>query len=209
MSEPTIESSEFRHPASDMIRSVTEYPGPQIDIEGASSEFDRFIEKYVWSITDTRPYSPRTLVGSLFLATNIGFVITSIYFFRVQDPYASLTAVLTDIAAVASFVYHYRQLDLGPDIRVRAVLAIDYVVAISTIVCSLPYFWKIILEYGASNELEVSLSIFLGTASLIFFLIGGVSSGLQYITYHSMWHILSAASASLIGSVASSGVIGR
>lgn len=208
MSEPAIESAKISRSAPDRIKTVKVYPIIDSDLDEASSSFDFFVDKYVWSITDTRPYAPHTLIGSLFLATNVGFLITSIFFFRVQDPYASLTAILSDMAALASFIYHYRQLELGPDVRVRAFLAIDYVVAISTVVCSLPYFWQIILEYGASNQLEVSLSLILGAASLAFFLVGGVSSGLQYITLHSMWHILSAASASLMGHVASSGGIG-
>jgi len=174
------------------------------------SAFDRidtntgdFIDKYVWSITDTRPYGPQTTIGTIFLTTNVGFLIASIFFYHIQNPYATSIAIMSDVAGVASFIYHYRQLELGPDKRVRTFLAIDYVVAITTIVISLPYFYRIASEYMGSYDKEIIASLIFGVISIVCFLIGAVSSGLQYVVFHGLWHIFSATAASLIGAVAS------
>jgi hypothetical protein len=102
---------------------------------------------------------------------------------------------LTELVSVASFIYHYTQLDpKSQDDTVRLALLIDYVLAFTSIFVGLGY----IFTDGQIPPIEGLISAALGMS---FFLLGctACTDGTPYIVVHSLWHVFSAYCAYSIG----------
>lgn len=79
--------------------------------EGKKFEFIAWAFKY----GDTRPFTEKSLVGWLFLATNLCYLLSSINLWQVEEGIATTYGIIIDTAGLFSFVYHYTQLQYGPN----------------------------------------------------------------------------------------------
>ncbi len=142
----------------------------------------------------TNLYSERTLPGQVFLATNIAYTVVGLILSLQGE---ILLGVFTDICSVASFCYHYVQLQQphgrAQDSTVRLALMIDYMLAITSILIGLSYmiFDQVI---PAPEGLACAILSILCLLSCWVW-----EQGLPYIILHGLWHLFSAASAYYIG----------
>lgn len=146
------------------------------------------------SYADLTPNSEKTLVGQIFLATNVAYAIVGI-FLSLQGEV--LLGVLTDICAVASFTYHYTQLQQPHgrtlDSTVKLALLVDYFFAVTAILVGLFY---LAIDHTLPPVEGIATSI-LGIACLLSCWI--YEYGTPYIILHGMWHLFSAATGYYIG----------
>lgn len=144
------------------------------------------------SYADLRPATPRTPVGLGFLATNIFYLTGGAYLGIKGDVFFG---GLTELAGIVSFAYHYLQLDLGVNrSEVRLVLLLDYITAGATLLTGGAYM----IQAGISHVPVEALFTAIGAlASLSLCWVW--EFGYPYIFWHSLWHILSAATGFLIG----------
>lgn len=120
-----------------------------------------------------------------------------------------LLAILLETVSVASFVYHYTQLDLSSnDPSVRLALLIDYTLAFTSIFVALSYCIVAatpssdqIVWLGSTAVLPPVAGLVSGGLGLVFFALGCTvcSRGTSYILVHGIWHFLSAYCAYVIG----------
>eukprot|EP00980_Cylindrotheca_fusiformis_P004512 scaffold961_cov122-Cylindrotheca_fusiformis.AAC.20 len=95
-----------------------------------------------WALgyADLSPENEATPVGQAFLATNIGYAVAGVLLTLNGD---TLLGGLTEVASIASFIYHYTQLqatmDPMKDKSVRFALLVDYICACSAILVGLVY----------------------------------------------------------------------
>lgn len=155
---------------------------------------DNASDGWALSYADLTPNSERTLLGQAFLATNIAYTAVGI-FLSLQGEV--LLGVFTDICSVASFCYHYAQLQQPygrtNDSIVKLALLVDYLFAITSIFIGLFY-----LVFGhAVPPTEGIICAILSIVSLLSCWVW--ERGLPYLVLHSLWHLLSAASAYYIG----------
>jgi hypothetical protein len=104
---------------------------------------------------------------------------------------------LTELAGLVSFAYHYAQLELGAGRgEVRLALLIDYLTAGSALIVGGIYMVQSGLE-----SLPISV-LFSGLGAIVCLSLCWVwEYGLPYILWHSLWHVLSAYTAYLVGQV--------
>ena len=79
--------------------------------EGKQFELIAWAFKY----GDTRPFSERSVVGWLFLATNVFYFLSSANLYQVDNTVATTYGIIIDVAGLFSFIYHYTQLKYGPN----------------------------------------------------------------------------------------------
>lgn len=147
-----------------------------------------------WALTyaDLAPETHKTPVGVGFLATNMAYTICGLLLVQSGNV---LLGVLTELASVASFAYHFTQLKLGKNQPiVRVALLVDYVVAAATLLAALVY----ILQVGVQN---VPLDgIIASVLAVVFLFLSWVwEEGLPYVINHGMWHLLGAYGGFIIG----------
>ena len=147
-----------------------------------------------WALqyADLSPETEKTPVGQGFLATNVAYTLCGLLL--VQNGNA-LLGVLTELASVASFAYHFSQLKLGKNQPlVRVALLVDYVVAAATLLAALVY----IVQVGIFNvPLE---GIVASVLAVVFLFLSWVwEEGLPYVINHGMWHLLGAYAGFMIG----------
>jgi hypothetical protein len=165
------------------------------------------------SAANLAPDSHKTINGQVFLATNIGYAVAGLVLTVRGDLWFGL---MTDLAAIASFNYHYQQL-LGsvpkegasptptmtnggiPDPvqtpEMRFALLIDYIVASVSILTGAFYLW----QTGQMDSIPVEavevavLSLGCLAACWVW------EAGQPYMIFHSLWHLFSAYAGYLIG----------
>jgi hypothetical protein len=165
------------------------------------------------SAANLAPDSHKTINGKVFLATNIGYAVAGLVLTVRGDFWFGL---MTDLAAIASFNYHYQQL-LGSEPKngdkptptmtsggladpvqtpeMRLALLIDYFVASVSILTGAFYLW----ETGQMDSLPVEavevavLSLGCLAACWVW------EAGQPYMIFHSLWHLFSAYAGYLIG----------
>ena len=143
--------------------------------------------------------TPSTPLGQWFLArSNIVYAVVGLAFTAHWD---WLLGTLTEIVSMASFVYHYTQLDPQSNSRlVKLTLMIDYLLAFSSIGVALGY--AVVSTTSARTAAALPIE---GVASagigLVFFLLGCTTcaTGTPYIVVHSLWHVASAYCSYVIG----------
>ena len=147
-----------------------------------------------WALTyaDLAPETHETPIGLGFLATNLAYTICGLLLVSSGNV---LLGVLTELASVASFAYHFTQLKLGKNQPlVRVALLVDYVVAAATLFAALVY----ILQVGVDKvPLEGIIASVLAVAFL--FLSWVWEEGLPYVFNHGMWHLLGAYAGFMLG----------
>ena len=140
------------------------------------------------------PESETTPIGQAFLATNLAYASAG-FLLSVQGD--ATLGLLTEVVSVASFVYHYTQLQASTmaaqDATVRTALMVDYICAFTSIFVGLVY---LVIDQQLP-PLEGFVSAGAGLACL--FACWVWERGMPYIVLHSMWHLFSAYAAYSVG----------
>lgn len=146
------------------------------------------------SYADMRPESERTAIGQTFLATNIAYAAVGLLLSSQGELFLGF---MTELVSVASFCYHYTQLQQPysrtDDATVKLALLIDYFLAVSSILIGLFY----LLEDRTLPSPEILASSGIGIGCLLACWVW--EKGYPYIVLHSLWHIFSATTAYSIG----------
>ncbi len=151
------------------------------------------------SYADLSPQTPTSPAGIAFLATNVLYGAVGVSLSMNGDVFYG---TLTELAGLVSFAYHYAQLELGAGRgEVRLALLIDYLTAGSALIVGGIYMVQTGLEYLPSSVILSGLS-----AIVCLSLCWVWEYGLPYILFHSLWHVLSAWTAYLVGQVHIMGV---
>merc|ERR1711957_92542 len=157
-----------------------------------AEKLDEVSGDWALSYADLSPVTPKTPSGVSFLATNIGYAGVGLAL-GLQGEY--LLGILTEIAGIVSFWYHYSQLELGQNrSEVRLALLTDYITAGAAIITGGFYMAQI----GISS-LQLEVFGFGGAGILCLGLCWVWEFGYPYLVLHSLWHIFSAYTASLVG----------
>jgi hypothetical protein len=147
-----------------------------------------------WALeyADLSPDTPTTPAGIGFLATNLAYTLCGLLLVAKGNV---LLGVLTELASVASFAYHFAQLKLGKNQPlVRVALLVDYVVAAATLLAALVF----IIQVGIQNvPLE---GIIASVLAVVFLFLSWVwEEGIPYVINHGLWHLLGAYGGFVIG----------
>lgn len=155
---------------------------------------DNTTDGWALSYADLRPESEETAIGQSFLATNIAYAAVG-FFVTAQGEF--LLGFLTELVSVASFFYHYTQLQQPynrTDVStVKLALTVDYILAVSSIVLGMVY---VVMDQTLPPPEVLATSVF-GIGCLLACWVW--EKGYPYIVLHSLWHICSAATAYSIG----------
>ena len=169
------------------------------DLQGYANGIEEQLDEisdWILSYSDLRPDSETTTAGQAFLATNMAYSLAGAYLVQNGD---LLFGALTEITAVASFAYHYGQLEskgVNNLPNVRLALLVDYTLAFSSIGVALYY----LTTSGSGEEILTVLPpavLSLGAlgASWVW------STGRPYMILHGLWHFLSAYTGYLVGAI--------
>lgn len=177
---------------------LTSFPSTQsIEefVEPVTNALDNTTGGWALSYANLDPEDETTPIGMSFLATNLAYGIAGSLLVTQGN---AVLGVLTEIACLASFLYHFSQLKLGQSgFRiVRLALLVDYFFAVSAIIVG-----SIQLFFSHQIPTEVLFGGSLAVASL-----GACwlwEEGLTYIVFHSLWHLFSAYTGYVIGSSSS------
>lgn len=155
---------------------------------------DNVSDGWALSYADLSPETETTPVGQAFLATNIGYAVVGVLLTIKGD---TVLGILTEVASIASFIYHYTQLqasmDPMKDGSVRFALLIDYICACTAILVGLFYL-------AMDHQVPPIEGIVSGGAGIGCLLACWVwEYGLPYIVLHSFWHLFSAYTAFVVG----------
>lgn len=157
---------------------------------------------------DTTPYDDKSIIGILFLATNLFYFWAGFDLLTSKDYLLSATV---DVAGACSMYYHWSQIHYGPDRdEVRYTLLIDYITAFITINLTLIEVVLLLIKVSNNNLCDFPASaIALGSVS-VFCLFGSwtFEYGLPYLVLHGFWHIFSSLSVAGVGSQLSATVCG-
>jgi hypothetical protein len=143
-----------------------------------------------WALgyADLTPESEETIIGRSFLATNIAYSLVGVML-SVQGE--TLLGFMTEIVSVASFFYHYAQLQQPymrtTDSMVKLALMVDYILAVTSIFIGLVY---LVTDHNLP-PIEGVISCILAIGCLL--ACWRWEKGLPYILLHSLWHFFSAA----------------
>lgn len=146
---------------------------------------------YALTYADCSPENETTVLGRLFLATNVAYTLMGLVCLYYGDVWFG---TISEMASVASFIYHYNQLSNPKDAGVvRLVLTIDYLIAFSCLGTA--------LFYVLTNPTAVPLEGYVACGLSVVFL--GLSwiweSGAAYCVLHGLWHLFGAYGGYLIG----------
>jgi hypothetical protein len=162
-------------------------------IRPAADALDGATGGWALSYADLAPETQQTPVGQAFLASNLAYALAGLVLSVKGDLFLGS---LTEFCSIASFIYHYTQLDMeSKNDVVRFSLFIDYVMAFSAIFVGLGYM----LMDGQVPPMEGLIS---AAVAIGFFLLGLTvcAEGMAYVVVHSLWHVFSAYCAYLVGS---------
>lgn len=165
--------------------SVEEFVAP------LSSVLDDQTGGWALSYANLEPEDETTPVGLTFLATNIAYGVTGSLLLSNGNV---ILGVLTELACVASFFYHYSQLKFGQEGSriVRLTLLVDYFFALSAILVGSV---QLILAHQLPAEALCSGTLAVATLGACWVW----EEGLTYIVFHSLWHLFSAYTGYIIG----------
>ena len=169
-----------------IVGQIEEFVAPAQDLlDGATGG---------WALTcaDLTPETEETPIGQAFLATNLAYALVGALLAVQGDLFLGF---LTELCSIASFCYHYTQLQgsRAADGALRLVLFMDYVFAFSTIFVAFIY----ILMDQQLPATDILLSTGLGLGFLFACWIW--EEGITYIVLHSLWHLFSAYTGYLVG----------
>jgi hypothetical protein len=153
---------------------------------------DESTDGWALEYADLSPDTPTTPAGIGFLATNLAYTTCGLLLVLKGNV---LLGILTELASVASFAYHFCQLKLGKNQPlVRVALLVDYVVAAATLLAALVY----IIQVGIQNvPLE---GIIASILAVVFLFLSWVwEEGIPYVINHGLWHLFGAYGGFIIG----------
>ena len=160
----------------------------------AAQALDDATDGWALFYADLSPEDETSRVGQAFLATNIAYAVVGLLLSIQGDV---ILGLLTEIVSVASFIYHYTQLQASAmrtqDDIVRTALMVDYIFAFTSIFVGLIY----LVTDQQLPPIEGFISAAAGLACL--FSCWFYEKGYPYIVLHSFWHLFSAYSAYVIG----------
>ena len=186
----TAKTKLFQSDIADPNRDLSgDYFGPLLPI---AERIDSATGGWGLSYADLHPETPQTPIGVAFLATNACYACGGLLL-GIQGEWT--LGLLTEIAGVVSFWYHYSQLNFGQDrSEVRLALLIDYFTAGTALLCGAVYM----AQMGISSVPFESLVW--GGASVVCLTLCWVKEvGYWYLFWHSLWHIGSAYTGYLVG----------
>jgi hypothetical protein len=162
-------------------------------LDPLSETVDDATNGWALNFADLSPESVSTPLGVAFLATNIAYAMAGLYLTIQGDV---LLGTLLEIVSVASFTYHYTQLQAAQNLSnrtVRTALLIDYIFALSSIVLGLIY---VVMD----QQLPPIEGLISGVISFGFlFACWSWEQGVPYIVLHSLWHFASAYTGYIVG----------
>lgn len=151
------------------------------------------IGEWAFSYADLTPENETTPIGISFLATNVAYGIAGSYLLSQGN---AVLGTLTEIACLASFCYHYAQLKYGQEGSsvVRLTLLVDYFFAISSIMVG---SIQLAMSHQLPEDALVGGSLALASLAACWVW----EEGMTYIFFHSLWHLFSAYTGFVIGSM--------
>lgn len=156
-----------------------------------SSLIDETTGGWGLSYADLSPETHETPTGVMFLATNLAYSVVGVVLGLHGD---LLLGLLTECASVASFGYHFTQLQLGPDQpTVRLALLIDYIFAAAALMTGGIYVALAPLDVPLEGYEACAVGIACLGASWIW------ERGMPYVVFHGLWHLFGAYGGYLIG----------
>ena len=160
----------------------------------AAQALDDATDGWALGYADLSPENESTPIGQAFLATNIAYALVGVFLSMHGD---ALLGFLTEIVSIASFTYHYTQLQASSnrerDSTVRLALMVDYCLAFTTIFVGLAYL-------AMDQQLPPVEGLVSGGVGIACLLACWVwEQGLAYIVLHSLWHFFSAYCGFVIG----------
>ena len=146
---------------------------------------------YALTYADCSPESEKTIIGQVFLATNLAYAVMGLVCLYYGDAWFG---TITEAASVASFTYHYNQLSNPKDAAfVRLVLTIDYIIAFGCMGTAMTYL--------LTDPMAIPFEAYVACALSLLFL--GFSwiweAGAAYCFHHGLWHLFGAYGGYLIG----------
>lgn len=170
-------------------------------VSPAQGLLDNATDGWALSYADLSPDNTQTLTGQAFLASNMAYVVAGGLLTVTGDFWFGFC---TELAAIASFNYHYQQLlDSGSvslkskssNKVVRLALLIDYLFAMISILTGLVYI--------LTSPTTADLPIYTISVAVIACICLGMSwiweYGKPYMFWHSLWHLFSAYAGYVIG----------
>jgi hypothetical protein len=162
-------------------------------LDPLSQTVDDATNGWALNYADLSPESESTPLGVAFLATNIAYAMAGLYLTVQGDV---LLGTMLEVVSVASFTYHYTQLQAAQNLSnrtVRTALLIDYIFALSSIVLGLVY---VVMD----QQLPPMEGLISGVISFGFlFACWSWEQGIPYIVLHSLWHFASAYTGYIVG----------
>lgn len=162
-------------------------------VEPLQTALDDASSGWALSYADLRPETSASWAGQIFLATNFLYFLAGIIL-TIQGDY--WFGFMTEITSIASFMYHYTQLEAEGETKspaVRLALLFDYILAITSL--STATFYLLALGMDASVDVLISVALsfaFLGLSWVY-------EQVLPYLLFHGLWHVFGAYAGLLIG----------
>lgn len=195
-SVPPMEENNSRTdemPSAGLLQMMTSYTQP------IQAVLDEYTSGWALSYANLAPETPETVIGRSFLASNLAYVLAGV---GLQLVGQTELAFMTEIAALASFQYHFQQLDNKSSQAVRLALLIDYVAALFAMGTATIYLVAILLASSLPPNMDVLAAVGVAVSGLLFLgLSWKYEAGRPYILWHSLWHFASAYSGFLIGNL--------
>mmetsp|Transcript_12040 Transcript_12040/g.15037 ORF Transcript_12040/g.15037 Transcript_12040/m.15037 type:complete len:257 (+) Transcript_12040:57-827(+) len=159
-----------------------------------AESLDSFTGGWALSYADLNPSTPATPAGISFLATNAGYAVAGV----LLSLQGELTlGILTELAGLVSFWYHFSQLEYGGGefrSEVKLALLCDYVVASAALLTGGYYLVSMGWQAVPLPALVAAV------ASVVCLLLSWVwEFGYPYMFWHSLWHVLSAYTGFVVG----------
>ena len=112
-SVPRLLCSSGSHEEADMGRFFKDL---YTKVQKKLSEGEKFeLISWAFKYGDTRPFTEKSVVGRLFLATNVCYFLSSANLYQADNSVASIYGIIVDLAGLFSSIYHYTQLRYGPN----------------------------------------------------------------------------------------------
>ena len=171
--------------------------------ESVQAVLDETTDGWAMSYADLRPDNTQTLPGQAFLATNLAYLLAGLYLQWIVGD--TVLGVATEVCALASFQYHYQQLQASGTAEspaVRWALLLDYVFAGLAIgLATLDFVSTTAMATTLADILpELLYAVAVTAAGLgCLTLSWKYEHGKPYMWWHSWWHVASAYAGFLIG----------
>jgi hypothetical protein len=148
-----------------------------------------------WALgyANLEPETESTTIGMSFLATNLAYGIAGSLLVTQGNTFLG---ALTELACIASFIYHFSQLKFGQEGSriVRLALLVDYFFALSAIAVG---SYQLFFAQSIPQEVLVGGGLAITSLGVCWIF----EKGLTYIFFHSLWHLFSAYTGYTIGSL--------